>query len=125
MIDFTRELIGIASENPPGNEYALWAVVIAQKRKQIRLEPQVVAVLAIRPGKRAGILRDGVSRGREGMLHLHWHYDVVSRSVQGHSIRCSRDLTNLFGRGSFDMKGGLASMAYAVQFKPFGGYGCV
>jgi hypothetical protein len=63
MIDFTRELM-IPSENPPGNEYALCAVVIAQKLKQIGLEPQVVAVPAIRPGKRAGILRDGVSRGR-------------------------------------------------------------
>jgi len=48
--DFTRELVAIPSENPPGNEYARCAAAIAQKLKEVGLEPRVVEVPAARPG---------------------------------------------------------------------------
>jgi acetylornithine deacetylase/succinyl-diaminopimelate desuccinylase-like protein len=49
MIDFTRELVAIPTENPPGAEYERCAGVIAQKLKEIGLEPRVVEVPAPKP----------------------------------------------------------------------------
>jgi succinyl-diaminopimelate desuccinylase len=114
MIDFARELIAIPSENPPGNEYARCAGVIAQKLKEIGLEPRVVEVPATKPDAQPGYCVTACHGEGERTLHFHGHYDVVPRSVEGQfdpEIRQS----NLFGRGSSDMKGGLASMVYAVQ----------
>jgi succinyl-diaminopimelate desuccinylase len=48
------------------------------------------------------------------VLHFHGHYDVVPHSVDGQFDPVIKR-SNLFGRGSSDMKGGLASTIYAVQ----------
>ena len=49
MIDFIRELVAIPTENPPGKEYLRCAGVIAQRLKDIGLDPRVIEVPA---GKR-------------------------------------------------------------------------
>jgi len=103
MIDFARQLVAIPTENPPGNEYARCAGVIAQKLTEIGLEPRVIG----------NCVTAGHGEG-ERMLHFHGHYDVVPRSVEGQFDPAIKG-PNLFGRGSSDMKGGLASMIYAVQ----------
>ena len=103
MIDFTRELVAIPSENPPGNEYERCAGAIAQKLKDIGMEPRVTGHCVTAhhgEGERA--------------LYFHGHYDVVPRSVDGQFDPAIKG-ANLFGRGSSDMKSGLASMIYAVQ----------
>src|SRR5258708_31514105 len=110
MVDFTRELVAIPSENPPGNEYARCAGTIAQKLKDIGLEPHVIEV----PGQSPGYCVTACHGEGERALYFHGHYDVVPRSVEGQfdpSIKGS----NLFVRGSSDMKSGLASMIYAVR----------
>src|SRR5277367_4679287 len=103
MLDFTRELIATPSENPPGNEYATCAGVIAKKLKEIGLEPHLAG----------DCVTAGYGEG-ERVLHFHGHYDVVPHSVEGQFDPAIRG-PNLFGRGSSDMKGGLASMVYAVR----------
>jgi acetylornithine deacetylase/succinyl-diaminopimelate desuccinylase family protein len=103
MIDFTRELVAIPSENPPGNEYARCAGAIAQKLKDIGLEPRVT-----------GHCVTACHGEGERALYFHGHYDVVPRSVDGQFDPAIKG-ANLFGRGSSDMKSGLASMIYAVQ----------
>jgi succinyl-diaminopimelate desuccinylase len=110
MIDFTRELVAIPSENPPGNEYARCAAVIAQKLKDIGLEPQVIEV----PGTPPGYCVTACHGEGERALYFHGHYDVVPRSVEGQFDPVMKG-SNLFGRGSSDMKSGLAAMIYAVQ----------
>ena len=114
MIEFTRELVAIPTENPPGNEYARCAAVIAQKLTQIGLEPRVVEVPAPQPGAAPGYCVTACHGEGERALHFHGHYDVVPRSVEGQFDPVIKR-SNLFGRGSSDMKGGLASMIYAVQ----------
>jgi succinyl-diaminopimelate desuccinylase len=114
MIDFTRELVAIPSENPPGNEYERCAGVIAQKLKDIGLEPRVVEVPASKPCERPGYCVTACHGEGERALHFHGHYDVVPRSVEG-QFDPEIKQSNLFGRGSSDMKSGLASMIYAVQ----------
>src|SRR5437773_7629280 len=114
MIDFTRELVAIPTENPPGAEYERCAGVIAQKLKEIGLEPHVVEVPASKPGDRPGYCVTACHGEGERVLHFHGHYDVVPHSVEGQFDPFIKR-SNLFGRGSSDMKGGLASMVYAVQ----------
>jgi succinyl-diaminopimelate desuccinylase len=114
MIDFTRELVAIPSENPPGNEYARCAGAIAQKLKELGLEHRVVEVPAPRPGESAGYCVIASHGEGERTLHFHGHYDVVPHSVEGQFDPVIQG-SNLLGRGSSDMKGGLASMIFAMQ----------
>jgi succinyl-diaminopimelate desuccinylase len=103
MIDFARQLVAIPTENPPGNEYARCAGVIAEKLTEIGLEPRIIGNCVT------------ASHGEgERVLHFHGHFDVVPRSTEGQFDPLIKG-ANLFGRGSSDMKGGLASMVYAVQ----------
>jgi succinyl-diaminopimelate desuccinylase len=106
MLDFTRELIAIPTENPPGNNYARCAEVIAQKLREIGLEPRV--------GEPPGYCVTASHGEGERALYFHGHYDVVPRSAEGQFDPLIKG-PNLFGRGSSDMKSGLASMIYAVQ----------
>jgi acetylornithine deacetylase/succinyl-diaminopimelate desuccinylase family protein len=103
MIDITRELVAIPTENPPGNEYARCAGVIAQKLKDIGLDPRVT-----------GHCVTACHGEGERALYFHGHYDVVPHSVEGQFDAVIKG-ANLFGRGSSDMKSGLASMIYAMQ----------
>jgi succinyl-diaminopimelate desuccinylase len=114
MIDFTRELVAIPSENPPGNEYARCAGAIAQKLKELGLEPRVVEVPAPRPGESPGYCVIASHGEGERALYFHGHYDVVPHSAEGQFDPVIQG-SNLLGRGSSDMKGGLASMIFAMQ----------
>ncbi len=114
MIDFARELIAIPSENPPGNEYARCAEVIAKKLKETGLEPRVIEAPTSRRGEQPGYCVTAGHGEGERVLYLHGHYDVVPHSVNGQFDPRIKH-SNLFGRGSSDMKGGLASMIYAVH----------
>src|SRR5215469_12522451 len=113
-IDFTKELIAIPTENPPGNEYPRCAESIARKLQQIGLAPKVVEVPASDPGMAPGYCITAIHGEGERALHFHGHYDVVPRSVEGQFNPVVKG-PNLFGRGSSDMKSGLASMICAVE----------
>jgi succinyl-diaminopimelate desuccinylase len=108
MIAFTRELVAIPTENPPGNHYRVCAVAIARKLEQIGLEPAIVET----PGSGYCVL--AFHGEGERVLHLHGHYDVVPRSVEGQFEPAIKG-GNMFGRGSSDMKSGLAAMIFAVK----------
>jgi succinyl-diaminopimelate desuccinylase len=113
-IDFTQELIAIPTENPPGNEYLRCAESIARKLQQIGLAPKIVEVPAGTSHAAPGYCVTA-SHGESGRaLHFHGHYDVVPHSSEGQFNPVVKG-ENLFGRGSSDMKSGLASMICAVQ----------
>jgi succinyl-diaminopimelate desuccinylase len=114
MVDFTRELVAIPSENPPGNEYARCAGAIAQKLSDIGLDPRVIEVPAPRLGESPGYCVTASHGEGERALYFHGHYDVVPHSVEGQFDPVIQH-SNLLGRGSSDMKSGLASMVFAVQ----------
>jgi acetylornithine deacetylase/succinyl-diaminopimelate desuccinylase family protein len=113
-IDFTKELIAIPTENPPGNEYFRCAESIARKLEQIGLPPRIDEVPGPGPGIAPGYCITTSHGEGERALHFHGHYDVVPRSVEGQFDPVIKG-ENLFGRGSSDMKSGLASMICAVQ----------
>jgi succinyl-diaminopimelate desuccinylase len=106
MVDFTCDLVRLASENPPGGEYYDACV------QRIEREARSLALATDR-------LADGlVLQARYGpstgaTLYLSGHYDVVPAQSAEQFVPAVRD-GRVFGRGTSDMKGGLAAMLYAV-----------
>jgi len=115
MVDFTSELMAVASENPPGSEYPACLRLIESRLRNLGLPCERVAY---RAGKRerdqsgAAVLLSSVGSGQQ-TLYFSGHYDVVPVTVPGQCTPVLRGKT-LFGRGSADMKSGLASMLYAA-----------
>ena len=103
MIALTRELVAIPSENPPGNCYP----------ESIQLLSRWLRELGFAETRSEGdCVLSFVGEG-ERTLYFSGHYDVVpaqSRSQFEPEVKGA----NLFGRGSSDMKSGLAAMIYAA-----------
>jgi acetylornithine deacetylase/succinyl-diaminopimelate desuccinylase family protein len=115
MIDFTRELVAIASENPPGQHYTACVAAIASRLDALGLPCERI------PFKRgrgshdesgAAVVVSAVGSGNR-TLYFSGHYDVVPVNTPGQCAPVLRGKT-LFGRGTADMKGGLAAMLYGA-----------
>lgn len=120
-IALTRELIRIPTVNPPGDAYEACARLLGE-----RLAARGFAVEYVRahgaPGDtdahpRVNVVarRDGASRGP--CVHFNGHIDVVVAGA-GWSVDpwegAVRD-GRIYGRGSCDMKGGLAASVIAAE----------
>jgi succinyl-diaminopimelate desuccinylase len=116
MIDFTRELVAIASENPPGARYPECVRAIEAKLRALGLPSERVPYRPRRGRPRdesgAEVVLSSVGSGKR-TLYFSGHYDVVPMNAPEQSTPVLRGKT-LFGRGTSDMKGGLASMLYAA-----------
>lgn len=112
IVDFTRELVAVATENPPGACYRQCVDVLTRKLAEIDLDFEVVEVPGETQYPRFAVL---ASYGdSEPTLHFHGHYDVVPADNRALFDPYVRD-GNLHGRGSSDMKSGLAAMIYAIK----------
>jgi succinyl-diaminopimelate desuccinylase len=103
MIALTRELVAIPSENPPGNCYAETVKLLTLRLRELgftdtRIEGDCVLSFA--------------GEG-ERTLYFSGHYDVVPAQSPS-QFEPELKGANLFGRGSSDMKSGLAAMIYAA-----------
>lgn len=124
IVDFTNALVAVPSENPPGRSYLACVDVIVSKLKEIGIDSTVLEV------PNAGrTVPEGAGHGTESYprycllsfhgkgqrtLYFHGHYDVVPSSSEDQFLPYVRG-GSLFGRGSADMKSGLAAMIYAVK----------
>lgn len=103
MLDLAKRLISIPSENPPGNQYEECACTLSHELERlgfddVRREGECV-LASVGTGSRT--------------LYFSGHYDVVP--AQSHDQFQPRvEGGNLFGRGSSDMKSGLAAMIHAA-----------
>jgi succinyl-diaminopimelate desuccinylase len=103
MLDLTRRLIAIPSENPPGNQYEECARILSDELNRLGFD---------------GVRREGacvlasVGTGRR-TLYFSGHYDVVPAQSRD-QFEPRIEGANLFGRGSSDMKSGLAAMIHAA-----------
>ncbi|HEY64024.1 MAG TPA: ArgE/DapE family deacylase [Caldilineae bacterium] len=124
ILDFTKALVAIRTENPPGTSYQTCIETIASKLREIELDYTILEV----PNATEQITEaSNHDRGLyprycllsfhgegERTLYFHGHYDVVPASSEAQFLPYVKD-GNLFGRGASDMKSGLAAMIYAVK----------
>ena len=103
MLGLTKRLIAIPSENPPRNRYEECASILLHEMVRLAFD---------------GVRQEGacvlasVGTGTR-TLYFSGHYDVVlAQSRDQFQPRVENQ--NLFGRWSWDMKGGLAAMIYAA-----------
>jgi succinyl-diaminopimelate desuccinylase len=103
MLALARQLIAIPSENPPGSRYRECVELLSRNLAGLGFEPQIVGdclLCFVGEGKRT--------------LYFSGHYDVVPAQSQSQFDPVIKG-GNLFGRGSSDMKSGLAAMIYAAK----------
>ncbi len=103
MLALTKRLIAIPSENPPGNHYEECARTLIDELNRlgfddVRREGACV-LAAVGTGSRS--------------LYFSGHYDVVPAQSRD-QFQPRVEGKNLFGRGSSDMKSGLAAMIHAA-----------
>jgi succinyl-diaminopimelate desuccinylase len=103
MLDLTRRLIGIPSENPPGNEY----------EECVRTLCDELARLGFDDVRREGACVLAWAGTGSRTLYFSGHYDVVPAQSRD-QFQPRVEGANLFGRGSSDMKSGLAAMIHAA-----------
>jgi len=103
MLDLTKRLIVIASENPPGNHYDECARTLCDELERLGFDD------VRREG--ACVLASAGTGSRT--LYFSGHYDVVPAQSRA-QFQPRIEGANLFGRGSSDMKSGLAAMIHAA-----------
>lgn len=121
VVAFTRDLVRIPTVNPPGDAYRACAEIVGER---LRRRGFVVEYLRAEgtPGDTPHHPRINIVARREGIrlgpcVHFNGHIDVVPA---GHGwsvdpwVGEERD-GKLFGRGTCDMKGGLAAAIVAVE----------
>jgi succinyl-diaminopimelate desuccinylase len=103
MLDLTQRLIAVPSENPPGNHYEKCIEILINELNRLGFDDvrrEGACVLA------------SVGNGLR-TLYFSGHYDVVPAQSRD-QFQPRVEGLNLFGRGSSDMKSGLAAMLYAA-----------
>ncbi len=111
LLTFGHDLIRIASENPPGNHYRDCMDRIRAELDHLGFAYRVVEVPGYSDRPRYNVLSfhgDG-----QRTLYFHGHYDVVPAQRREQFIPRIEN-GRMFGRGSADMKLGLAMMVYAT-----------
>jgi succinyl-diaminopimelate desuccinylase len=111
VLTFCQDLVRIASENPPGNHYRECTDRLHLELERLGLDHRVVEAPAYHDRRRYNIL--GSYGDAPRTLYFHGHYDVVPAQSR-EQINPVVGNGRLYGRGSTDMKSGLAAMIYAT-----------
>ena len=107
----TEQLVAIDTTNPPGRGYAACAELLEETLGELGL-PGTSRRVDLHGLDPRFCLRAEWGTGPRA-LYLHGHYDVVpAQSPRQFAPR--RENGRIAGRGSADMKGGLAAMIYAI-----------
>jgi len=126
IVDFTKELVKIPTINPPGEKYVECAALIAKKLQTIGFDTRLVEVPSeeleeLAPqGKglpRVNVISLLKGAAQRPTLHFNGHFDVVPPGTgwTRNPFSPAVDDGKLYGRGTSDMKGGIAAMIMAAQ----------
>ena len=107
MADLVMALVAIDTENPPGRRLRECGEVLRDAMARLGLAPELIEL-----GDDACILRGGAGEGSR-LVYFHGHFDVVPAQRRD-QFRPRRRDGRITGRGTADMKGGLASMLYGA-----------
>ena len=123
LAKFTKELVRIPTENPPGQNYRACAEALARMIREAGLHATIEKIPPLqhlRPGANTPASSEprfwvrATFGSSKRALYFHGHYDVVPASSPAQFQPRERN-GNIFGRGSADMKGGLVAMLYAAR----------
>ncbi len=103
MLDLTKRLVAIPSENPPGNHYEDCARILLDELKRLGFDD----------ARREGACVVASAGAGPRTLYFSGHFDVVPAQSRD-QFEPRVEGGNLFGRGSSDMKSGLAAMIHAA-----------
>jgi succinyl-diaminopimelate desuccinylase len=113
MLAFASDLVAIPTENPPGMEYRRCVERIARELDSLGLPCTTTEIPTSDHAEPRYWLSSTFGKG-DRTLYFHGHYDVVP-AFRSSQFQPFVKGSNLFGRGSSDMKSGLAAMVYAVK----------
>jgi succinyl-diaminopimelate desuccinylase len=121
IVDFAARLVRIPTVNPPGEEYEACASVIGDQLRahgaDVQLLPAIGRTEHTPHHPRINVVGRHAGSSDGPAIHLNGHFDVVpvglgwSRDPFGGQIADGR----LYGRGSCDMKAGIAAAVFAVE----------
>jgi succinyl-diaminopimelate desuccinylase len=128
LLSRLQQLVGLATVNPPGDDYdaitnwlthELEGLGVAARRYTI---PATLLRKTLPPEQlaypRFNVLGKLPVRGAKRTIHFNAHYDVVPVSGQwkhGSAFSGALDGGWIYGRGTADMKGSIASLLMALQ----------
>src|SRR6185436_6889724 len=121
IVDVAARLVRIPTVNPPGDAYEACASVIGDQLRahgaDVQLLPAIGRLEHTPQHPRINVIARHEGSGKGPAIHLNGHFDVVpaglgwTRDPFGGEIVDGR----LYGRGSCDMKAGLAAAVFAVE----------
>ncbi len=112
MAALVTHLIAVDTENPPGRGLRQAASILHEALTELGLRPEVMPVPPSATLADPCIVRASAGVG-EKLVYFHGHFDVVPAQRRDQFTAIRRD-GRIIGRGSADMKGGLASMIYGA-----------
>jgi len=121
VVAFTRDLVRLPTVNPPGDAYEECARLVGDRLARGGLAVEYVPAEGrpehTRSHPRVNVIGTRAGKGRGPRVHLNGHFDVVPAGSGwtvdpfGGLVRDGR----IWGRGTGDMKAGLAAAVYAVE----------
>lgn len=114
LLELSARLISHPTENPPGRSYGPCAEMIGDELVIAGLEAEVLKVPGAEREEEPRYCVLASYGGGERALYFHGHYDVVP-AFEAAQFEPRVAGGKLHGRGSADMKGGIAAMIYAVK----------
>ena len=121
LIALTQELIRMPTLNPPGRDYLQICEYLERRLKRAGFETELVRAIGT-PGDSEKYPRWNVVARREGKtpgpcVHFNSHIDVVEVGTGWTFEPFGGEVENgkIYGRGSCDMKGGLAASIIAAE----------
>lgn len=126
-VDLLRELISMQTINPPGLEYVKCAELLKRHLEKLGFHVELVAIpddyldkyYPYAPSHRGNPRQIVLGRKGSGkpVLHFNGHYDVVPAGVgwKKEPFRPIVEEGRVYGRGSTDMKGGIAAVIGSLK----------
>ena len=103
LLDLTKKLIAVPSENPPGKRYEECVQILLAELRRLGFDDV----------RREGLCVLASVGTATPTLYFSGHYDVVP-AQSSDQFQPRAEGANLFGRGSSDMKSGLAAMIHGA-----------
>ena len=121
IVDFAARLVRIPTINPPGEEYERCAALIGDQllahNAEVHLLPAVGRAEHTAQHPRINVVGRQHASSNGPAIHLNGHFDVVPVGLGWTRDPFGGDIVDgkLYGRGSCDMKAGIAAAVFAAE----------